>query len=205
MFNALTWIFLAALVAVTATRLWLAQRQIRHVRRHRDAVPAIFADAIPLAAHQKAADYTVAKARLGLVSLFIGTLLVLGLTLGGGIQLLSYAWDAVFAPGSLPHGTALLLSMFAVQFVIGLPIAIYRIFVVEQEFGFNRMTFRLFLTDLAKQLAVSLALGVPLLLAILWLMEQMGTFWWVYAWVLLVTFLIVFMMIYPAFMLRMFN
>ena len=205
MSNALTWTFLAALVAASVTRLWLALRQIRHVSAHRAAVPQTFAEAIPLASHQKAADYTVAKARLGLVGLFVGTLLVLGLTFGGGIQLLSDAWSALFAPGSLPHGTALLLSMFAVQFVVGLPVAIYRIFVVEQEFGFNRMTFGLFLTDLAKQLAVSLALGVPLLLAILWLMEKMGTFWWVYAWVLLVAFLVVFMMIYPALIMPLFN
>jgi len=123
MSNALTWTFLAALLATTATRLWLALRQIRHVRAHRGAVPQTFAEVIPLAAHQKAADYTVAKARLGLVSLFVGTLLVLGLTLGGGIELLSYGWGGVFAAGSLAHGTALLLSMFAVQFVVGLPVA----------------------------------------------------------------------------------
>src|SRR5678816_1658724 len=146
MSTALTWTFLAALTAATATRLWLALRQMRHVRAHRGAVPQIFAEAIPLAAHQKAADYTVAKARLGLVGLFVGTLLVLCLTLGGGVQLLSDAWGTLFAPGSLPHGTALLLSVFAVQFLVGLPVALYRIFVVEQEFGFNRMTFGLFLT-----------------------------------------------------------
>jgi STE24 endopeptidase len=205
MSNALTWIFLAALAAATATRLWLALRQIRHVSAHRAAVPQTFAEAIPLASHQKAADYTVAKARLGLVSLFVGTLLVLGLTLGGGIQLLSEAWGALLAPGSLAHGTALLVSLFAVQFVVGLPVAVYRIFVVEQEFGFNRMTFVLFLSDLAKQLAVSAVLGVPLAMAILWLMQQMGALWWVYAWLLLVAFLVVFMMIYPALILPLFN
>ncbi|HEY1288340.1 MAG TPA: M48 family metallopeptidase [Burkholderiales bacterium] len=205
MSNALTWIFLAALAAASATRLWLALRQIRHVSAHRAAVPQTFAEAIPLAAHQKAADYTVAKARLGLVSLFVGALLVLGLTLGGGVQLLSEAWGALVAPGSLAHGTALLVSVFAVQFVVGLPVALYRIFVVEQEFGFNRMTFALFLSDLAKQLAVSAVLGVPLAMAILWLMQKMGGFWWVYAWLLLVAFLVVFMMIYPALILPLFN
>ena len=205
MSNALTWIFLAALAAATATRLWLALRQIRHVSAHRAAVPQTFAEAIPLASHQKAADYTVAKARLGLVSLFVGTLLVLGLTLGGGIQLLSDAWGPLVAPGSLAHGTALLVSVFAVQFVVGLPVAIYRIFVVEQEFGFNRMTFALFLSDLAKQLAVSAVLGVPLAMAILWLMQKMGALWWVYAWLVLVAFLVVFMMIYPALILPLFN
>jgi len=205
MSNALTWIFLAALAAATATRLWLALRQIRHVSAHRAAVPQTFAEAIPLASHQKAADYTVAKARLGLVRLFIGTLLVLGLTLGGGIQLLSDAWGPLVAPGSLAHGTALLVSVFAVQFVVGLPVAIYRIFVVEQEFGFNRMTFALFLSDLAKQLAVSAVLGVPLAMAILWLMQKMGALWWVYAWLVLVAFLVVFMMIYPALILPLFN
>jgi len=205
MFNALTWIFLAALAAVTATRLWLSWRQMRHVRAHRGAVPETFAEAIPLSAHQKAADYTVAKARLGILSVLMGALLVLALTLGGGIQLVSDAWGAVFTTGSLAHGTALLISVFAIQFVVGLPLALYRTFVVEQDFGFNRMSFGLFLSDLAKQIAISLALGVPLLMAILWLMEKMGALWWVYAWVLLVAFLVVFMMIYPAFILPLFN
>jgi len=77
--NALTWIFLAALLLATGVRLWLARRQIRHVRAHRAEVPPSFAETISLAAHQKAADYTVAKVRLGEVDVLIGAALLLQL------------------------------------------------------------------------------------------------------------------------------
>ena len=194
--NALTWLFLAALGLATATRLWLALRQIRHVSAHADAVPASFSDVIPLAAHQKAADYTVAKARLGMLDLAVGAVLVLALTLGGLLQALADAWGALFAPGSLAHGTALLVSLFFVQAIVSLPITIYRTFVLEQRFGFNRMTLGLFLADLAKQTALALALGVPLILAVLWLMERMGAYWWLYVWLVLTAFTLLFQVIF---------
>jgi len=203
--NAFTGIFLAALLAATATRLWLALRQTRHVRAHRGAVPATFAAAIPLAAHQKAADYTVAKTRLGVADLLIDTTVVLLLTLGGGFELLSRLWAAAFAPGSLAHGTTLLLSLFLVQAAIGLPLALYRTFVVEQRFGFNRMTLALFVSDLVKQGLLVLALGTPLILGVLWLMERTGSLWWLYAWALVTAFSIVLQMIFPPLILPLFN
>jgi len=203
--NALTWLFLAALLAATATRLWLAQRQIRHVRAHRDAVPPSFAETIPLNAHQKAADYTVAKTRFGIISTLIDAALLLGLTLGGGLQWLADLWAAVLAPGSLWHGTALLLSLFFVQGVVSLPLALYRTFVIESRFGFNRMTLALFFADLTKQIAVALVLGVPLLLAVLWLMERMGEHWWLYVWIVVTAFSIGLQLIIPPFILPLFN
>src|SRR6267142_1712496 len=135
--NALTWLFLAALLAASATRLWLALRQIRHVRAHRDAVPPSFAGSIPLHAHQKAADYTAAKTRFGAVDTLVGALLVLLLTLGGGLELLARAWAHAFAPGSLAHGAALLLSALFVQAIVSLPLALYRTFVIESRCGFK--------------------------------------------------------------------
>jgi STE24 endopeptidase len=202
---AFSWIFLAALAAASVTRLWLARRQMRHVRAHRDAVPATFAAAIPLASHQKAADYTVAKSRLGMVDVLLGAAVLLALTLGGGIQLLSDAWGRAFTPGSIAHGTALILSVIFLQSLIGLPLAVYRTFVVEQRFGFNRMTAKLFITDLIKHALVGLALGVPLLLAVLWLMERMGPWWWLYVWIVWTAFSLVLMMVYPAYILPLFN
>ena len=203
--NALTWLFLAALCLATATRLWLALRQIRHVSAHADAVPASFSDVIPLAAHQKAADYTVAKARLGMLDLMVGAVLVLALTLGGLLQGLSDAWGLLLAPGSLAHGTALLVSLFLVQAIVSLPIAFYRTFVLEQRFGFNRMTLGLFLADLAKQAALALALGVPLILAVLWLMQRMGGHWWLYVWLVLTAFTLLFQVIFAPVILPLFN
>ncbi len=203
--NALTWLFLAALGAASVARLWLAARQIRHVSVHRAAVPASFADSIPLAAHQKAADYTAAKTRLGMIDVLVGAAVLLVFTLGGLLQWLSDAWSKVFATGSIAHGTALLLSIVFVQALIGLPLAVYRTFGIEARFGFNRMTLRLFIADLLRHAVVGLVLGVPLLLAVLWLMGEMGTYWWFYVWLVWAAYSAALVMIYPALIMPLFN
>ena len=203
--NALTWTFVAALALATATRFWLALRQMRHVAAHRAAVPAPFSDAIPLRDHQKAADYTLVKARFGMLFVFVEALLALWLTVGGLIQALSDVCGLWLAPGSLLHGTALLLSIFLVQGLVGLPLTAYRIFVIEERFGFNRMTVGLFVADLVKQTLVGLVLGVPLLLALLWLMEQAGAYWWLYAWVVVVAFTLFMQMLVPTVIMPLFN
>jgi STE24 endopeptidase len=203
--NAFTWVFLAALAAATATQLWLGYRQIRHVRAHRDAVPPMFAATIPAEAHRKAADYTVAKAQLSLGDLCVETAMILALTLGGGIQVLGELWAKLFAPDTLAHGTALLLGIFLLQAAAGLPLSLYRVFGIEQRFGFNRMTWRLYLSDLAKQAALAIVLGVPLVLALLWLMQHMGSLWWLYAWLVLSAFTVVLQLLFPAVILPLFN
>ncbi len=205
MSSALTCLFLLALAAASATRLWLARRQVRHVAAHRDAVPGSFAGSIPLESHRKAADYTVAKTRLGMIGVVVHAVVLLAFTLGGGLQLLSDLWTRGFAQGSLAHGTALLVSLAVVLAAINLPLALYRVFVVEQRFGFNRMTPRLFVTDLVKQVLVALVLGVPLILAVLWLMERMGEYWWAYVWVVWNAFMLVVNMIAPTLILPLFN
>jgi STE24 endopeptidase len=203
--NALTWLFLLALASAAATRVWLAARQTRHVRAHRGAVPGDFAASIALSAHQKAADYTVAKVKLGLWDVALEVAMVLAFTLGGALQGLCDLWARAFEPGSLWHGTALLLSLFLLQAMLSLPLALYRVFVIEQRYGFNRMTLALFLTDLAKQAALALVLGVPLLLAVLWLMQRMGELWWLYVWLVLTAFGLVLQLIFPAYILPLFN
>jgi len=205
MSTAFTWVFLAALALATATRCWLAMRQIAHVRAHRDAVPPMFAGTVPIDAHQKAADYTAAKTRFAIVDVLVEAAVIVALTLGGGIQALHEIWTGVFAAGSLAHGTALLFSFFFVQALIGLPLALYRTFGIEQRFGFNRMTWQLYLADLAKQTALAVVLGLPLILALLWLMAHMGSLWWLYAWLVLTAFSIVLQLLFPAVILPLFN
>ena len=200
-----TTIFLAALAAATATRLWLALRQVRHVRAHRADVPGMFADSIPLDAHQKAADYTVAKTRLAIVDALLDAAILLALTLGGLLQWLSDLWSRVFAIESIWHGSALILTVFLLRGLIGLPLSLYRIFVIEERFGFNRMTWKLFLTDLVKGLAVGAVLGVPLLLVVLWLMLAAGPLWWLYVWLVVVGYSLFLQMIYPAVIMPLFN
>jgi STE24 endopeptidase len=203
--NTFTAAFLAALAAATLTRLWLAQRQASHVRANRGAVPATFAEAIPLAAHQKAADYTVAKVRLGMADILLGAAALLVLTLGGVLQWLWAAWAGVFEAGGLAHGTALVASAVVLLSVLELPMSVYRTFVVEERFGFNRMTPGLFLADLAKHAALGAALGLPLLVLVLWLMERMGELWWLYVWLAWMGFNLLVLLIYPTFIAPLFN
>ena len=203
--NAFTWLFLIALSLATGTRLWLAARQSRHVRAHRDAVPESFAGTIPLAAHQKAADYTIVKTRLTLADVCISTALVLALTFGGVLQWLSDAWSALAEAGGIAHGVALIVSVVLLLSLLELPLTLYRTFVVEARFGFNRMTPRLFALDLAKQALISAALGVPLLTLVLWLMAKMGGLWWIWVWLAWTGFNLLVLLIYPTFIAPLFN
>jgi len=203
--DAFTWTFLAALGAAGGTRLWLAARQARHVRAHRDAVPPSFAGAIPLAAHQKAADYTIARTRLGAAELVLGAALLLALTLGGALQWLSDAWARLLPPFGIAHGVALIASVVALMSLAELPLALVRTFVVEARFGFNRMTARLFFADLAKQALLGALLGLPLAALVLWLMARMGAHWWLWVWAAWTAFNLLLLLAYPAFIAPLFN
>jgi len=205
MSNAFSWVFLAALAAATLTRLWLSRRQLSHVRAHRGAVPPTFAATIPLSAHQKAADYTVAKSKLGMLDALLDAVVVLGFTLGGGVQWLAAQWGKVLSPDSIWHGAALIVTVLVLQALIGLPLGLYRTFGIEQRFGFNRMTFRLFVVDLLKGLALAALLGLPLLIAVLWLMGAAGRYWWLWVWAVLVAFSLFMQLIIPTFIMPLFN
>jgi STE24 endopeptidase len=201
----LTWSFIIAVALATAARIWLARRQIRHVREHRNAVPRVFAEAIPLASHQTAADYCVARTRLGIIDIVIGAVAVIALTVGGGLQRLSTGLAAVFDATGLWHGVALIVAVIVLLSLLELPVTVWRTFVIEARFGFNRQTPALFLADLARQAAVGALLGIPLLVAVLWLMERMGPMWWLYVWMTWVGFNLLVLAIYPTVIAPLFN
>lgn len=200
-----TAVFLAALALTVGLRLWLARRHIRHIARCRDQVPADFSEHIGLDAHQKAADYSSDKTRLGMFDLAIGALLLLVLTLGGALQALHDAWLRVFDSGSHAHGIALIVSVALISGLIDLPLSLYRTFVIEARFGFNKMTLGLFFTDLAKQTLLGAVLGLPLLLCVLWLMQRMGEQWWLYVWVTWIGFNLLVLTVYPTLIAPLFN
>lgn len=199
-----TLIFIAALLVTTATRLWLAQRHLRHVRSHRDAVPRDFAEHIGLESHQKAADYSCAKTRLGVVHIILDATLLLVFTLGGGIQALADFWQGLLGTG-LWRGVALIASVLVISSLLELPLSLYRTFVIDARFNFNKMTIGLFLADLLKQTLIGAALGIPLLLGMLWLMEQMGTHWWLYVWFAWMSFNLLILLLYPTVIAPIFN
>ena len=197
--------FIAALVLATATRLWLAQRQIRHVQSHRNAVPQGFDRVLPLAAHQTAADYAVARTRLGVADLLIGVAALLALTLGGAMQTVSDALARALDPSGLWHGTALIVCVVVLLSLLELPVAVWRTFVIEARFGFNRQTPALFVADLARQALVGTALGVPLVILALWLMARMGESWWLYVWLAWMAFNLLVLLLYPTLIAPLFN
>ena len=207
--NTFSWIFLAALLLGTLLRLWLAQRHAAHVLAHRAAVPEAFASRISLADHQRAADYTITKTRLSMLDTLLGAAVLLGFTLAGGLQWLSEFWSQNFPEltpnGSLWHGVALILSLGFISSAIDMPLSLYRTFVIEQRFGFNRMTWQLFVADLCKQTLLGLLLGVPLILCVLWLMQQSGELWWLHAWLVWSGFNLLMIAVYPTLIAPWFN
>jgi STE24 endopeptidase len=198
-------VFLVMLALTTAMRAWLAWRQLQHVGAHRAAVPAEFAERIELADHQKAADYTVAKGRLTLVELAVDVLLLLIFTCGGLLAGFDQFWRNFFAGPGYAHGLALFASVGVAGFIVGLPFALYRTFTLEARFGFNKMTPALYLADLAKQMLLTLLIGTPLLLAVLWLMDAMGERWWLYVWATWLGFNLLVLLLYPTFIAPLFN
>ncbi len=199
-----TAIFITALLLTTFTQLWLATRHIRHIRAYRGNVPQDFASQIDLAAHQKAADYTCAKTRLDYPSTLMHVVLLLMLTLGGGLNVLADFW-ANWLTDPIQHGMALIISVALLLSVAEIPFSYYRTFVIEQRFGFNKMTPAMFFSDLIKQYALGLLLGAPLLFGILWLMEKMGDNWWLYAWLAWIAFNLFLLAIYPTWIAPLFN
>ena len=199
-----TLVFAAALLAGLFVKLWLASRQVRHVARHRAAVPAPFAQVITLASHQKAADYTIAKTRFGLVEMAFGAAVLLGWTLLGGLDLLNKLLLGTLG-GGMWQQLVLLAAFALIGSLLELPFTLWQTFRLEERFGFNKMTFRLWLGDALKGALVGAVIGLPIAALILWLMGATGTFWWLWAWGAWTGFNLLLMLIYPSFIAPMFN
>jgi STE24 endopeptidase len=198
-------VFSLMLLANLAVKFWLASRQVRAVARHRAAVPEEFAGTITLAAHQRAADYTVAKLRFGLLELALAAAVLLGWTLLGGLDALNGWLLNVLGPRPLLQPLALLVAFTLVNGLIDLPASLYQTFVIEQRFGFNKMTWRLWLGDMAKSTLVSMAIGLPLGVLVLWLMQATGEWWWLWTWGAWISFSLLMLVIYPTVIAPLFN
>jgi STE24 endopeptidase len=202
--NTFTWVFLAMLVLSLGLRLWLARGHIAHVLKHRSSVPPEFTDHIALDAHQKAADYTVAKTRLSMKESVADALFLVLLTLGGFIAAVD-AVSAQFLGTGYWRGVATVFGVTLLSSIAFLPFEIVRTFVIEARYGFNKMTWGLFIADGLKGMLLAAALGTPLLLATFWLIERMGEFWWFYVWLVWLGFSVLMMAIYPTFIAPLFN
>ena len=204
---ALTLVFAAALAGSLLLKFWLATRQIRHVALHRPTVPALFDSTVTLAAHQRAADYTSAKSRFGLLGMAFGALVLLGWTLLGGLDLLNvFVRDAVHPHfGGMAYQLALVAAFAAIGGLLDLPFDLYSTFRIEQRFGFNRMTWKLYLADACKGAVIGSLIGLPIAALVLWLMAAAGTFWWLWAWGAWMAFNLAALVLYPTVIAPLFN
>ena len=205
----LTWtlLFSAALVLGLLLKLYLSSRQIRHVARHRDTVPPAFAATISLASHQKAADYTLTKARFGLLELAFGSAVLLGWTLLGGLDSLNQALanSALAQWGPLATQMALVAGFGLISGALDLPFTLYSTFRIEERFGFNKMSLQLWLADLFKSTLVGMVIGLPIVALILWLMNSAGPLWWLWAWAAWMGFNLLVLVLYPTVIAPIFN
>lgn len=205
MASTLTTVFIALLVITTFARFWLGRRHVSYIQSHRNQVPSAFANSISLDAHQKAADYSTAKTHLVIAESTVQAILLAVLTVGGGLMLIDEAWRGVLAENEIIRGALVILTAFLVSSLVELPFDYYKSFVVDQRFGFNKMTPMMFFTDILKHSLVGLVLGAPILFAALALMQSSGDYWWFYLWVVWSVFNLLMLAIYPTFIAPLFN
>ena len=200
----LTYLLVGALLTNVLLKLWLNARQVRHVAQHRGQVPKAFANQISLNDHQKAADYTLAKAKVAQIDMLIDAAVLVGWTLMGGLSVLNATILSYISPG-LWQQVVLVLAFTLVGGLLDLPLSLYQTFVLEQKFGFNKMTWKLWLSDSLKGLVLGLVLGVPLIAMVLWLMQAGGVYWWFWTWCALVFWQLFLMAIAPNVIMPLFN
>jgi len=202
--HSFTLLFLFFLVASVSVRLWLSQRQIYHIQAHKSQVPEAFADKIKLDDHQKAAAYSCAKLSVGRITLAWEIVWLLIWTLGGGLNAIDIWW-AGYELSPMLNGIAVIATLLVLASVLDLPFSLYNTFVVEQKFGFNQTTWQTWVLDLIKAALLMLVLGLPLIATILWLMNQAGQYWWLYAWLVWTGFSLLMIWAWPAFIAPLFN
>ena len=202
--NTFTIIFLIALIISSSIQFWLAKRHADYVAAHRAAVPDAFKDKVPLAAHQKAADYTLEKVKLGNIDGILGIVVLLLLTLGGGINASLDYWTTFFS-SPLIAGVAATACIFLILTIIEIPTSIYQTFVIEEKFGFNKSTVNQFVKDQFMHLGLGAAIGLPLLALILWIMDNVGPLWWLWAWAIIMSFSLLMSWLYPTVIAPLFN
>ncbi|MDD1629482.1 MAG: M48 family metallopeptidase [Methylococcaceae bacterium] len=202
--NTFTFVFLIALFISSSIQFWLAKRQADYVAAHRSAVPDAFKSKVPLEAHQKAADYTLAKIKLGNIDGALGIIVLLLLTLGGGINTAFEYWSTIVS-SPLIAGVAATATIFLLMTLVEIPTSVYQTFVIEEKFGFNKSSVNQFIKDQLLHLALGAAIGLPLLALILWVMDNVGPQWWLWAWGIIMGFSLLMSWLYPTVIAPLFN
>ncbi|WP_347988201.1 M48 family metallopeptidase [Methylomonas sp. AM2-LC] len=199
-----TVIFIIALTLSYGVQFWLALRQKAYVLSHREQVPAAFSDRVSLSAHQKAADYTIEKSRLGDIDSVVGLIFLLLLTLGGGISLVFEFWST-FDLSPLLSSLIAVANIFLLMTLVEIPFSLYQTFVIEEKFGFNKNTLPQFIKDQLISFTLTMGIGLPIMALILWVMDSIGSLWWLYAWLIVMSFSLLMSWLFPTVIAPLFN
>ena len=198
------YLFIFLLITTTIFQVWLTKRHIAHIDKNKIKVPNAFSETISLSDHRKAADYTISKSRIGIIDLFIQAIFLYLLTIGGGINMLTNLFSNLII-NELIIGTMVIISVMFISSLVDLPLSIYKIFKIDEKFGFNRMTAKIFISDLFKQSVLALVIGIPLLLLSLWIISNLGNLWWLWLWIFISIFNFSMLTIYPTYIAPFFN
>ena len=198
------YLFIFLLITTTIFQVWLTKRHIAHIDKNKNKVPAAFSKTISILDHKKAADYTIAKSHIGVIDLIIQAIFLYLLTLGGGINMLMDTFSTLIN-NELVIGALVIISVMLISSLVDLPLSIYKTFNIDERFGFNRMTSQIFLTDLIKQSILSVVIGVPILLISLWIISNLGGFWWLWLWIFISIFNFLMLTLYPTYIAPFFN
>ena len=198
------YLFIFLLITTTIFQVWLTKRHIAHIDKNKIKVPNAFSETISLSDHRKAADYTISKSRIGIIDLFIQAIFLYLLTIGGGINMLTNLFSNLII-NELIIGTMVIISVMFISSLVDLPLSIYKIFKIDEKFGFNRMTAKIFIADLFKQSVLALVIGIPLLLLSLWIISNLGNLWWLWLWIFISIFNFSMLTIYPTYIAPFFN
>lgn len=198
------YLFIFLLITTTILQVWLSKRHIAHIHKNKNKVPTAFSKTISILDHKKAADYTISKSYIGIIDLFIQAIFLYLITIGGGINMLTDIFGNL-TDNKLLTGSIVIISVMLISSLIDLPLSIYRIFNIDEKFGFNRMTFKIFVADLIKQSILSIVIGVPILLVSLSIISNLGDFWWLWLWVFISFFNFLMLTLYPLYIAPFFN
>ncbi len=198
------YLFIFLLITTTIFQVWLTKRHIVHIQKNKNKVPSAFSKTISISDHKKAANYTISKSYIGIIDLFIQAIFLYLITLGGGINIITNIFSNLIN-NQLIIGAMVIISVMLISSLIDLPLTLYKNFIIDEKFGFNRMTKYIFITDIIKQLILSIVIGIPLLLISLWIITSLGSLWWLWLWIFISVFNFLMLTIYPLYIAPFFN
>jgi len=202
--NGVALVALILILARWAAELWLANLNRRYVVAHSGAVPEAFRDIVDEPTYQKSVAYTLAKARFGNIEETYGTGILLIILFSGVLPIAFHFFQSHLGTSAW----ALAAFLFAVGFAMslpGLPFDWYGQFRLEEKFGFNTSTQKTWWLDRVKGLLLAAALGYPLLVLILKIVEWTGAAWWLWAWGAMLGFQLLMLVLAPVLIMPIFN